>query len=171
MRTKKRGRETGTGTWDLGSRVGLSCWSCAYDRDSCHVSGRGNQSAPTACRSCTQPLLRTGPALSDAHTEPRKTCSWLQGFCNSAVRKREFVQPRPRQNSKFTDETVFKRRCLPTNGSQFENIIDKFFFLKREEEAWVYKTVLGSFEFLFRFQKMNLNSSCLQNRVIFGGMA
>ena len=29
-----------------GSRVGRNCWSCASDRDSCHVSGRGNQSAP-----------------------------------------------------------------------------------------------------------------------------
>ena len=108
MRTKKRGRETGTGIWDLGSRVGLSCWSCAYDRDSCLVSSRGKQSAPAVCRSCTQPLLRTGPALSDVHTEPRKTCSRVRGFCSSAVMKREFVQPHARQNSEFTDETVFK---------------------------------------------------------------
>ena len=82
--------------------MGLSCWSCAYDRDSCHVSGRGNQSAPAACRSCTQPLLRTGPAFSGAHTEPRKTCPRVRGFCSSAVMKHEFVQPRARQNSEFT---------------------------------------------------------------------
>ena len=65
-RERERERERGNWDWDLGSRVGmhLSCWSCAYDCDSCHVSGRGDQSRPTVCRSCTQPLLRTGPALS-----------------------------------------------------------------------------------------------------------
>ena len=47
-----------------GEEKRLGCWLCAYDCDSCHVSGCRNQSAPTACRSCTQPLLRTGPALS-----------------------------------------------------------------------------------------------------------
>ena len=38
-----------------------------------------------------------------------------------------------------------------------QNVIDTFLFLKREEEAWVYKTVLASFEYLFRFQDVALN--------------
>ena len=66
-RMKKKGERTGTGIWgrEVGKGGGgLSCWPRAYDCDSCHVSGCGNQSAPTAYRSCTQPLLRTGPALS-----------------------------------------------------------------------------------------------------------
>ena len=36
------------------------------------------------------------------NTAPRKTCFRVQGFCSSAVMKREFVQPRARQNSEFT---------------------------------------------------------------------
>ena len=34
------------------------------------------------------------------------------------------------------------------NRSQSESIIDEFLFLKGDEEAWVYKTVLGGFDFL-----------------------
>ena len=41
--------------------------------------------------------------------------------------------------------------------------MDKFIILKHEEEAWVDKTVLGIFEFLFHFQDKVLNISCLQN--------
>ena len=40
-------------------------------------------------------------------------------------------------------------------------MIDRFLVLKHEEEA--YKTVLGIFDFLFRFQNMALNISCSQN--------
>ena len=59
---RREGEKLGMGSGIWGSRVGvgLGCWSSAYDRDSCHVSGRGNQSAPAACISCTQPLLRMG---------------------------------------------------------------------------------------------------------------
>ena len=42
-------------------------------------------------------------------------------------------------------------------------------FLKHEEKAWVYKTVLGIFEVLFRFQDMALNVPFLQNRAFFAG--
>ena len=41
--------------------------------------------------------------------------------------------------------------------------MDKFLFLKHEEEAWVDKTALGIFDFLFLFQYMALNISCSQN--------
>ena len=108
-REKERNRareELGLESWVKGWRGGLSCWSCAYDCDSCHISSRRNQSAPAACRSCTQPLLRTGPALSDAHTEPKKTCSRLRGFCRSAVMKREFVQPRAPGKQRFYSSII-----------------------------------------------------------------
>ena len=42
-------------------------------------------------------------------------------------------------------------------------MIDKFLFSKREEKAWVYKTVLGIFELLFRFQDKALHSECLKS--------
>ena len=86
-RRRRRERDLELGFW---SRVGmhLSCWSCAYGCDSCHVSGHGNQSAPAACRSCTQPLLRTGPALSGAQHCAQKNvfpgARVLQLCCNEA---------------------------------------------------------------------------------------
>ena len=50
------------------------------------------------------PLSRTGlHSVRAHHTEPRKTCSRVRGICNSAIMKREFVQPCARQNSEFTD--------------------------------------------------------------------
>ena len=49
-------------------------------------------------------------------------------------------------------KNVLKRGCPPTSWSQSQNIIDKFLSLKREEEAWMYKTVLASFEFCFVFK-------------------
>ena len=41
-------------------------------------------------------------------------------------------------------------------GLKSENVIDKFLFLKREEEAWIYKTMLAVFEVLFHFQEIAL---------------
>ena len=39
-------------------------WSCAYDRGSCHVTGRGNQSAPVSWHQIQYALVAHGPALS-----------------------------------------------------------------------------------------------------------
>ena len=43
-----------------------------------------------------------------------------------------------------------------------------FLFLKREEEAWIYKTGVGTFEFLLRFQDMALKSPCCKMERPFG---
>ena len=100
MRRRERER-AGTGIWGQGVGKGVSCWSCAYDHDSCHVSGCGNQSprADLAPSPCCAPGLHS---VRGHHTEPRKTCSRVWGFCNSAIMKREFVQPCAGQNSEFT---------------------------------------------------------------------
>ena len=123
---KKSERELG-----LGLRVGigmhLSCWSCAYDCDSCHVRGRRNQSAPAACRSCTQPLLCTGLHSVARDTEPRKTCPGVRGLCSSAVMKREFVQPCARQNSEFTEGSLgtflHSQKCDDTYTTSFDHYL------------------------------------------------
>ena len=135
-RARDQERSWGKALGSRGCRGDLSCWSCASDRDSCHVSSRGNQSAPAACRSCTQPLLRTGPALSDAHIEPKKTCSRVRGFCSSAVMKREFVQPRARQNSPWAKSE--KVTVWSHEREQRFVISNLFFNLRKTVLAWSY---------------------------------
>ena len=66
------------------------------------LAAETNQRPSREVRSST-PLLRTGQHSVRGHdTEPRKTCSRVRGICNSAIMKREFVQPCAGQNSEFT---------------------------------------------------------------------
>ena len=66
------------------------------------LAAETNQRPSREVRSST-PLLRTGLHSVRGHdTEPRKTCSRVRGICNSAIMKREFVQPCAGQNSEFT---------------------------------------------------------------------
>ena len=66
------------------------------------LAAETNQRPSREIRSST-PLLRTGlHSVRGHHTEPRKTCSRVRGICNSAIMKREFVQPCAGQNSEFT---------------------------------------------------------------------
>ena len=70
------------------------------------LAAETNQRPSREVRSSTL-LLRTGLHSVRGHdTEPRKTCSRVRGICNSAIRKREFVQPCAGQNSEFTDTTA-----------------------------------------------------------------
>ena len=69
------------------------------------LAAETNQRPSREVRSST-PLLRTGLHSVHGHdTEPRKTCSRVGGICNSAIMKREFVQPCAGQNSEFTYHT------------------------------------------------------------------
>ena len=66
------------------------------------LAAETNQRPSREVRSSTL-LLRTGLHSVRGHdTEPRKTCSRVRGICNSAIMKREFVQPCAGQNSEFT---------------------------------------------------------------------
>ena len=66
------------------------------------LAAETNQRPSREVRSST-PLLRTGlHSVRAHHTEPRKTCSRVRGICNSAIMRREFVQPCAGQNSEFT---------------------------------------------------------------------
>ena len=66
------------------------------------LAAETNQRPSREVRTST-PLLRTGLHSVRGHdTEPRKTCSRVRGICNSAIMKREFVQPCAGQNSEFT---------------------------------------------------------------------
>ena len=70
------------------------------------LAAETNQRPSREVRSST-PLLRTGlHSVRGHHTEPRKTCSRVRGFCNSAIMKREFVQLCAGQNSEFTHPII-----------------------------------------------------------------
>ena len=72
------------------------------------LAAETNQRPSREVRSST-PLLRTGLHSVRGHdTEPRKTCSRVRGICNSAIMKREFVQPCAGQNSEFTYRSDLK---------------------------------------------------------------
>ena len=62
---------------------------------------RSDLERPCCARACTQGVR---------HTEPRKTCSRVRGICNSAIMKREFVQPCAGQNSEFTQTHETRKR-------------------------------------------------------------
>ena len=67
-------------------------------------------------------------------------------------------------------ESVFKTQCPIDYWSPSENIMDNFLFLKREEEAWVYKAVPDILNFCFVFKVwlyILCLCSCLQNWVNF----
>ena len=67
--------------------------------------------APSPC--CARGLH----SVRGHHTEPRKTCSRVRGFCNSAIMKREFVQPCAGQNSEFTSPPSPKKH-VPVRQEQ-----------------------------------------------------
>ena len=57
-----------------------------------------------------------------------------------------------RNNKNISERISEKCMCPLTNWSQSENIIDKFLFLNRAEEARVYKTSARDFKFSFVFK-------------------
>ena len=61
-----------------------------------------NQRPPRADLAPSPCCARGLHSVRAHHTEPRKTCSRVRGICNSAIMKREFLQPCARQNSEFT---------------------------------------------------------------------
>ena len=83
------------------------------------LAAETNQRPSREVRSST-PLLRTGLHSVRGHdTEPRKTCSRVRGICNSAIMKREFVQPCAGQNSEFTSPPSPKKH-VPVRQEQDE---------------------------------------------------
>ena len=81
------------------------------------LAAETNQRPSREVRSST-PLLRTGlHSVRAHHTEPRKTCSRVRGICNSAIMKREFVQPCAGQNSEFTSPPSPKKH-VPVRQEQ-----------------------------------------------------
>ena len=68
-RRRERERELGLGSGVKG--WGLSCWSCAYDRDSCHVSGCGQsfRHQSTSCaKNHTKPVLCSDISIVSCRT-------------------------------------------------------------------------------------------------------
>ena len=61
-----------------------------------------NQRPPRADLAPSPCCARDLHSVRGHHTEPRKTCSRVRGFCNSAIMKRGFIQPCAGQNSEFT---------------------------------------------------------------------
>ena len=81
------------------------------------LAAETNQRPSREVRSSTL-LLRTGLHSVRGHdTEPRKTCSRVRGICNSAIMKREFVQPCAGQNSEFTSPPSPKKH-VPVRQEQ-----------------------------------------------------
>ena len=95
------------------------------------LAAETNQRPSREVRSST-PLLRTGlHSVRAHHTEPRKTCSRVRGICNSAIMKREFVQPCAGQNSEFTSPPSPKKRVAVRQEQEKKKKLKK---KKKEEE-------------------------------------
>ena len=75
-----------------------------------------NQGPPRADLAPSLCCARGLHSVCAHHTEPRKTCSRVRGFCNSAIMKREFVQPCAGQNSEFTSPPSPKKHVPVRQG-------------------------------------------------------
>ena len=96
---KKRERELG---WCQGVGKGVAGPALMTVTAATSAAAGTNQRPPRADLAPSPCCARGLHSVHGHHTEPRKTCSRVRGFCNSAIMKREFVQPCAGQNSEFT---------------------------------------------------------------------
>ena len=92
-----------------------------------------NQRPPRADLAPSPCCARGLHSVRGHHTEPRKTCSRVRGFCNSAIMKREFVQPCAGQNSEFTSPPSPKKH-VPVRQEQDKKKLEKKKKKKKKEE-------------------------------------
>ena len=100
----KKKRERENWDWDLGSRgrQGVAGPALMTVTAATSAAAGTNQRPPRADLAPSPYCARGLHSVRAHHTEPRKTCSRVRGICNSAIMKREFVQPCAGQNSEFT---------------------------------------------------------------------
>ena len=104
MKKKREREKTGTGFWGQGVGKGWTELLAPLMIVTAATSAAAgtNQHPPRADLAPSPCCARGLHSVRGHHTEPRKTCSRVRGFCNSAIMKREFVQPCAGQNSEFT---------------------------------------------------------------------
>ena len=131
MKKKKKKRERENWDWDLGSRgrQGVAGPALMTVTAATSAAARTNQRPPRADLAPSPCCARGLHSVRAHHTEPRKTCSRVRGICNSAIMKREFVQPCAGQNSEFTSPPSPKKH-VPVRQEQ-----DKKKTREEEEEG------------------------------------
>ena len=77
----------------------------------------GTNQHPPGADLAPSPCCARGLHSVARDTEPRKTCPRVRRICNSAIMKREFVQPCARPNSEFTSPPSPKKH-VPVRQEQ-----------------------------------------------------